>query len=824
MGTDKRRPRVGLLLRGGSYAYQDEIVIGTHQECKARNVDLYVLSGGIVTAADPRNFIYTLTGVGDLDAIVVVKGTMGAGEGDPTIRALLQGLRPLPICIIGPPEPGVPCVAVDNSSGVRALTKHLIQKHGLKRVAFVTGFGREGEQRLAGYRAAHKDCGLPADDKLVIPGDYRFTAGQNAVTALFDGGAGCDAIVTANDWMALGALEALRLRGLRVPEDVAVVGFDDVEEARFATPPLTTVRQSPRQMGIEAVRLVLAQLGGNAALGASDVMLDALPQIRQSCGCFRGVRRDDADLAQPGGRKGAPDYAAWGAATAAAGPGADPSLPRDWASRLVDALRRDLDGATGGLFLATLDDIVGGAEDLGNVSAWHQPVATLRREVLRDVGQATKLALAESTFEQAHILIGDHAERTQGRRRLATEGDSRTLEELGADVRTSLDRPSIGRALAGHLPGLHVQSCSVVVQADASNRAPTAKDQARLIIAWDEARGLQPVDGQTFQASALLPDDFRPPRRHTVMVEPLCFQSEALGWCLLEMDPPRATVCEAIPAQISASLKATALQERLVAEATKRERAERSRLEHEIELAAHIQVGILPRDRRVSRLEVATAMVPATEVGGDYFDILPFAEGTGGAWLGIGDVAGHGLHAGLMMLMIQSIVSAATHDNPNASPAQIWNVLNDVLHDNVRARLERDEHATLTLLRYDDRGRFVYAGAHEDILIYRAATGQSEMLRTRGVWAGVTRDLAPGTIADDSFQVAPGDLVVLYTDGITEAANATREMFGPERLRRALEEAAARSVDDVRDHIMGQVRAFMTTQSDDLTLVVLRYV
>ena len=393
-------------------------------------------------------------------------------------------------------------------------------------------------------------------------------------------------------------------------------------------------------------------------------------------------------------------------------------------------------------------------------------------------------------------------------------------------MRTSLDRPSIGRALAGHLPGLHVRSCSVVVQADPSSRAPTAKDQARLIIAWDEARGLQPVDGGTFRASELLPDGFRPARRHTVMVEPLCFQSEALGWCLLEMDPPRATVCEAIPAQISASLKATALQERLVAEATKRERAERSRLEHEIELAAHIQVGILPRDRRVSRLEVATAMIPATEVGGDYFDVLPFADSTGsagGAWLGIGDVAGHGLHAGLMMLMIQSIVSAATHDHPNASPAQVWNVLNDVLHDNVRARLERDEHATLTLLRYDDSGRFVFAGAHEDILIYRAATGQTEMLRTRGVWAGVTRDIAPGTIKDDAFQVAPGDMVVLYTDGITEAANGAREMFGPARLCKALEEAADRSVDDVRDHIMGQVRAFMATQADDLTLVVLRY-
>jgi serine phosphatase RsbU (regulator of sigma subunit) len=453
------------------------------------------------------------------------------------------------------------------------------------------------------------------------------------------------------------------------------------------------------------------------------------------------------------------------------------------------------------------------------VSAWHQPVATLRREVVRDLGAGTaKLALAESLFERAHILIGDHAERTQGRRRLETEGVFRALEELGSEVRTSLDRGSIGRALATHLPGLHVKSCAVVLHG--GDRAPKGDDQARLIMSWDRDRGLSTDLDVAFRASELAPEAFKPSRRHTLMVQPLFFQSEALGWCLLEMDPPRAAVSEEIPAQISASLKATSLQDRLVAEATKRERAERSRLEHEIELAARIQVGILPKERRVSRLEVSTAMIPATEVGGDYFDVLPFE---GGCWLGIGDVAGHGLHAGLMMLMIQSIVSAVTHNHPTASPADVWNVLNAVLHDNVRARLERDEHATLTLIRYDESGRLVYAGAHEDIVIYRAAERRCELLRTRGIWAGMTLDITPGTTVDDVCQLQPGDTVVLLTDGVTEAATATREMFGIQRLCRALEAAADRSVDEVRDHILAEVRGFMAVQADDLTLVVLRY-
>jgi phosphoserine phosphatase RsbU/P len=810
-----RAPRVGLFLRGGSYAYQDEVVIGAHQECSARGVNLYCLSGGNITLPDPRNFVYVLPGPRDLDAAIFVTGTMGGGDGDAAVDAIMERLRPLPMCVIGPPEPGVPCVAIDNTSGVRALTRHLIERHDRRRIAFVTGHGKEAEQRLAGYRAGHQDRGLTADENLIIRGDFRFAAGQDAVAALLDGASRCDAIVAANDWMALGALEALRARGVRVPEDIAVVGFDDVDEARFATPPLTTVRQAPRQLGIEAVRVVLAE----GARG--DVLLDTLPQIRQSCGCFRGTRRGEPEPATPSGHKSsAADYPAWARAIAARGPAPDPGLPGDWADRMVDAIRHDLETGNSERFIAAVDDVVGGAAELGNVSAWHQPVATLRREVIRDRGaEPSRAALAESLFERAHILIGDHAERTQGRRRLETEAASRALEELGTDVRTSLDRPSIGRALATNLAGLHVRSCTVVVHE--TGHTPAGDDEARLLLGWDHERGLAAVDGGVrFRASELLPKVATPPRRHTLMVQPLCFQSEPLGWCLLEMDPPRAAVCEAIPAQISASLKATALQESLVAEATARERAERARLEHEIELAARIQTSILPRDRRVSRLALSATMVPATEVGGDYFDILPFERG---CWLGIGDVAGHGLHAGLVMLMIQSIVSAITRDRPGASPAQVWTALNTVLCDNVRARLERDEHATLTLIRYEDSGRMVYAGAHEDIVIYRAQQRRCERLETRGVWAGVSNDIAAGTTADQECRLEPGDIVLLHTDGITEATNTTREMFGIERLCRALERAADRDVDAIRDRVMDEVRGFMAAQVDDLTLVVLRY-
>ena len=213
-------------------------------------------------------------------------------------------------------------------------------------------------------------------------------------------------------------------------------------------------------------------------------------------------------------------------------------------------------------------------------------------------------------------------------------------------------------------------------------------------------------------------------------------------------------------------------------------------------------------------------MIPATEVGGDYFDILPFE---GGGWLGIGDVAGHGLHAGLVMMMIQSIVSATTHDDPLASPAAVWTALNAVLYDNVRTRLGRDEHATLTLIRYEDRGRLVYAGAHEDILSTGPPVGPASSSRPRasGPASCSTSPPAPPSIRSaGSSRATPS---CSTPTGSPRPGTPRARCSGMARLCRAFEAAADGGVEEIRDRIMGEVRGFMSEQLDDLTLVVLRY-
>src|SRR5262249_7320903 len=151
--------------------------------------------------------------------------------------------------------------------------------------------------------------------------------------------------------------------------------------------------------------------------------------------------------------------------------------------------------------------------------------------------------------------------------------------------------------------------------------------------------------------------------------------------------------------------------------------------------------------------------IPASEVGGDYYDVFPVV---GGGWIGIGDVAGHGLTSGLIMLMVQSTVAALGRQSPGAAPRDIVRVVNEGLFDNIRHRLRNDEHVTLSLMRFHRDGRIVFAGAHEEIVVFRKAAGRCELIPTLGPWLGAMRDVGPVTV-DNALRLEDGDLMVLYS-------------------------------------------------------------
>jgi serine phosphatase RsbU (regulator of sigma subunit) len=260
------------------------------------------------------------------------------------------------------------------------------------------------------------------------------------------------------------------------------------------------------------------------------------------------------------------------------------------------------------------------------------------------------------------------------------------------------------------------------------------------------------------------------------------------------------------------------LEERLRREAALEREAELAPLRKEVEIARHIQTSILPRQFAVPGLDVAAQMIAAAEVGGDYYDVRPAPDG---CWLGIGDVTGHGLTAGLVMLMVQSGLSSLVMHAPDALPHQVLPALNRMLYQNLRTRMERDDHATLTLLRFFSDGRLAYAGAHEEIIVCNQA-GRARTVPTPGTWMGISEDISPDW--QSSFlTLAEGDLVVLYTDGIPEARRGT-ECFGQQRLLAEIERRHREPVETILDGVMHTVFDFCAASpQDDATLMVMRY-
>jgi sigma-B regulation protein RsbU (phosphoserine phosphatase) len=229
----------------------------------------------------------------------------------------------------------------------------------------------------------------------------------------------------------------------------------------------------------------------------------------------------------------------------------------------------------------------------------------------------------------------------------------------------------------------------------------------------------------------------------------------------------------------------------------------------EKEIAGRIQASVLPGQVDVEGLEISAGMLPTDMVGGDYYDIIPVKDG---CWIAIGDVAGHGLGAGLIMLMIQSTLQGLVKLSPCA--------LNSVLFENIRRRMKREEHVTFCLVRYWADGRIMFAGAHEDILISRA-NGQVEALASAGTWLGAIEDVAPFTV-DNSNQLEPGDVMLLYTDGVIEARNRSGAEFGYPALKQVFKQLCQDGPTAVRSGIVDAVRAWTPVVDDDLTLVAIR--
>ncbi len=246
-------------------------------------------------------------------------------------------------------------------------------------------------------------------------------------------------------------------------------------------------------------------------------------------------------------------------------------------------------------------------------------------------------------------------------------------------------------------------------------------------------------------------------------------------------------------------------------------KAARDAIWSEMELAKRIQTALLPDKQKVQGYEIAAAMKPAREVGGDYYDIIETPQGD--KWVTIGDVSGHGVDSGLIMMMAQTSILSKVCNNGSCSPSEMLDAINGIIRENI-TRLGSDHYMTMMALRLN-ASHLTVAGKHQDLIIYRSALNRTETIPIPGTWLGISADIKKG-LTDVDVQINRGDIVLLFTDGITEATNPQGEMFGQTRLEQALNAYADLPVGKLRDRIISDVNAFQGEQMDDMTLLVIK--
>jgi signal transduction histidine kinase/DNA-binding LacI/PurR family transcriptional regulator/DNA-binding response OmpR family regulator/HPt (histidine-containing phosphotransfer) domain-containing protein len=547
------RPRTAIaLFITESYGtfYQTSIFSGVVDAVRKLDLNLIIVCGSELNT--PRlnfrnaNTLYRWVGNENV-AGVVITGTLFNYVDRNYQEKFCEALKPLPVRILGKVESSSPKVVIDNISGLQNVLRHLIDRHGCRRLAFVRGpdHSMDAEERFSSYKAILAEYNLPFDPDLVVSGNFRYSSGEEAVHLLWDERkAKVDAVVAANDEMALGVINALQLRGVRIPDDVAVTGFDDSDGASAVTPALTTVHQPVYQQAYRCVELLASQIRGETV--PETVTLPTEAVYRRSCGCFSSAIQNAMILEsspvkkQPGSLQAVFSKNRKSILAALHNSSKILSSPvADQCDPLVKAFMADLRlkkmDQNGGAFLLTLETVIRetAIPDDHNMD-WHMLISCIRQQLLPIVRRyPAELNRAETLWQSGHVLISERLQQRWAINRFRTEEEDNSFQWVKRDLNTTFDRERLMDVLAGTLSGLRIPDCYVGVYADSKDM----QGATRMILKYESGQRIELEKGgqlfsspQTFLRSLI---SVGKPR--VLVMESLHFRDECFGFVIFAL-------------------------------------------------------------------------------------------------------------------------------------------------------------------------------------------------------------------------------------------------------------------------------------------------
>ncbi|HQE91215.1 MAG TPA: substrate-binding domain-containing protein [Anaerolineae bacterium] len=522
------RPTIGLLVAETSSLWGQSLLQGVTDAAEALDVNLLCFVSSTLpgeNVEDGKN-IFDLIDPDFLDGIIV-SGNIAYATKPETLHAFIARLRSvLPLVGIVMVHEGLPSVLVDGFSGMYAMIKHLIEVHGCRRLAFIRGpVGNfDADERYRAYTTLLEEYGIPFNPDLVEVGN--FTEGRAAMKALWprmmaiareEGETTPWAVVSANDDMAIQAIETLRSYGVHIPEDVLVVGFDDTVAAQNLDVPLTTARQPTPTMGRLAVELMVQRLRGEAV--PERVMVPAEMIVRRSCGCLpEAVLQIPVQATMKVTGEPLPVFT---------------GVPEP----LWNAFMAAVNGQPAEGFLTLFDQALRQTQyESQRLADWQFVLTEMRRHTLTYLSDPDARGRAENLFQQARLLVGEAERQQEAYRRQRFERQETLLSQIDNTLRATLHLPELASALNGLFPAIGIECCF----ASLYDARDAATQYARLLFAYDTscADGAPQVelytDGPLFPSQQLVPRKIVvEEHRRTLLVIGLALQEQQLGFMVV---------------------------------------------------------------------------------------------------------------------------------------------------------------------------------------------------------------------------------------------------------------------------------------------------
>lgn len=517
-----------------------------------------------------QNIAYDWISPRTVDALIVCPGTICNYESEHETHQFIERIACVPTVLIGVRHPDYPSILIDNRSGIVQAVDHLVHHHGFKEIAFIRGPLRNAEaiERFEAYLEALKLHGIRYNPQLVADGDFGSSSGKRAALELVrERGKKFQALIAANDEMALGALNGLRECGLKVPHDVAIIGFDNIQDAQTNEIPITTVRQP-----LYEVSRAAAEMAHRILQGEHPVQRDPLPAkliIRSSCGCFSEsiafIDRAE-NMARPA------DSVTYRADTLNMFTEIQNPIKREktrfWTLQFMDFIESHA-GKTGyrNQFLRILQSALAGSISTeADFDLWQNLITRL--ETLASTlspNTSEKCAeFLEGLFNRARILVGEQTLQKQGLVWSRKEAVSQSFNILSQRLMSSLSFDELGNALTDSLPGLGYDAYFICRFPDEifhpqSSGHPKHRPPLEFLIAS------HPPDSAASRTEFenLFPFQIHSPATPGCFVLlPLSFREYQLGALLLSSPSIDGTLMENIRVQISGTLESIRLYQK----------------------------------------------------------------------------------------------------------------------------------------------------------------------------------------------------------------------------------------------------------------------